>query len=49
MQIDPPRCDWSVMPFKDRRRGAIWRCRSCGHSARGKHEPPCPCKVIEVQ
>lgn len=48
VKIEPPRCDWAVMPFKDKRRKKIWRCKSCGHQAAAKSEPACPCSTIET-
>ncbi len=48
MKIAAPPCDWSVLPFIDKRKAPIWRCRSCGHTARQKKPPDCPCKPIVI-
>ena len=39
-------CDWISMPFKDRRRGFMWRCRSCGSMCKSRFQPGCALKSI---
>lgn len=49
MIIDAPCCDWIAMPFKDKRKGYFWLCQSCGAKAKGKQQPLCGCRSIEVR
>ena len=34
-----PRCDWKAMPFKDKRKGAIWRCGWCTATRKSRAMP----------
>jgi len=49
MKIVAPICDWSRLPYKDKRRAPVWRCNACGHMAKSKEQPQCPCKAIELE
>lgn len=49
MIIAPPHCDWNAMPFKDKRKGFFWLCKSCGTKAKGKTQPLCACKPIDTE
>ncbi len=48
IEIARPYCDWIAVKFKDGRRGSMWLCNECGHRAKGKNIPQCPCEKIEI-
>ena len=48
LTIKPPERKWIALPYKDKRRGAIWLCKACGKWGGGKVQPTCPCMKIEV-
>lgn len=48
MQIAAPKCDWSRAPYRDKRRGSLWRCNACGCMAKSKNTPDCPCDPIDL-
>lgn len=49
IEIARPYCDWIAVKFKDRRRGAMWLCKECGHKGKGKSVPACPCEPIKIE
>lgn len=39
-------CDWTGLPFKDKRKGKHWICRACGKMGVGRKQPECPASAI---
>ena len=46
LQIAAPKCEWICLPYKDKRRGGIWKCKACAAWGSGRKQPKCACKDI---